>query len=445
MNQENGQLYLFDQIRKEARWLKISPDIFDDVVQEAWLLSLDYAQNKGKKLTDLSKTEVKYRCLEAKRKISQSYKEISVEEEWFDSVVDEPTITQEIIRKEMKNTSLPGDYFDRLDWLLRVHPGLKLTDHQVRVSHLMLYDAKYGWQIKYAQKHGISRQAISKTVSIVRKKIAWAADLLRLIDGDVDYFFDRHGKEWYSKAFRINLISLFRPQMGTKVDPQLTKLFLPLQESITAKAIRTLEQEINHIKSGNSPRPDNMALGNNLLYTVEYMSNFSFAKSDTIKEISNKGKGLGPFFDLALDKSLYGGQAWMEQYTGWLSEQLKTEDQLGKDYANYHLAYYHAVPQNKARDFLQSAGTMIFEDFSYPVIITRTYDNMRNSFYNKHPELLDLNFLRLLLIKKHFPLQPQSLPLSSQQALKTIAQKSLHSKNHLVAHKAEEFLATIDH
>lgn len=458
MDQRSAQLRIFERLRKEAVWLRLPPNIFEDVVQEAWLLTLGYAAQVGKSLDDLSQTELKFRCLEARRKIRSPYQEKSLEEKWLelsgtdsDLVGADLPAVGEIVETEAGIIGVSPDRLDRLVWLLEIHPALKLTPHQRTLWDLMRRKGEHGWQADYARERAITRQAVSKTAAVIKEKASRAAALLRLAEGDIDYFFGRYGQEWNSLPLRFTLTELFRPRLGVKVAPKLIKLFLPLKKAIVDKAARVLEEEIRYVNTGNSPRPENLALGGNLFYLADHMEDYlpdvmpySSIKS-IAEEISRKGIIIGPYFNIAfkLYRHLYDSGSWVKKYIEWLNERFQSGDQTGKDYANYHLAYYHAVPRSKKAEFLRSVGRTPLNEFSYPEIISRTYINTRNSFYVKKPGLLDLNFLRLLLIKKHFPLEMNYLPLSSRHALKVLSQKALHSKEPLVVRGAEEILASV--
>lgn len=446
MDQEVAQLRVFERLRTATAWLRVPPDIFDDVVQEAWLLTLDYAAKSGKSLDDLSNTEFRFRCLEATRKIRSPYQERFLGEDVIELAAEKLPITEEIVDAEIKTSDSSEGRLSRLMWLLEVHPVLKLTDHQRTLWDLMRRKDKHGWQVDYARGHLITRQAVNKTAATIRKKVTRAADLVRLAEGELDYFFDRYGKEWNPWSLRSILTELFRPRLGIQVPPELIRLFLPLQKSILEQAVRILEEETRQVKAGNVPRPEKVALGTNLFYLADHMADY-LKNSSLIKSVSEemyrKAINLGPFFDIAFKfhSYLHGSGNWVGKYIEWFNERFQVSDQSGRDYANYHLAYYHAIPPVKKVEFLKSAGTAMPEEFSYPEIISCTYINTRNSFYVRNPSLLDVNFLRFMLIKKHFPLDQRLLPLSTQYALKTLAEKALHSREPLVIQGAEEILA----
>jgi len=442
MSQENLQLQLFKRIKDEARWLRLRPDIFDDVVQEAWLLALDYAEKKGKGLDDFSKTEIKYRCLEAKRKIAQPHKEISVDEEWFSSAPANLITSQEIVREETPESS--QGKLDRLDWILSVHPSLRLTNNQLKISNLLLYNGKRGWQTSYANKHGISRQAVNKTTVAIKNKITWANDLLRLIDGDIDYFFEVYGQQWNSPLLRSNLNSLFRPQLGTEINQELVELLKPLKKSMMTKSINLIEKEIRGKRFDGELNSKNIALSTNIFYLADNMKHSSLTES-VAENIWNISKDTGPFFDIAfgLYEYLYQKGNWVKRYNEWLIDRLVNNDSLGRSYADYHLAYYRAIPQAKIEEFMIAKDHIDLGPFSYTKIISNTYNNIRNSFYAHDSNLLDMNFLRFLAIKKYYPLNPNTLSLNNRQSLKTIAQKLLHSENPFVISEAEKLLNNI--
>lgn len=444
MDQEAAQLRVFERLRKAAAWLRVPPDVFEDVVQEAWLLALDYAVKSGKSLDDLSNTEFRFRCLEAKRKIIAPHQERFLGEDVIELAAQKLPTTEEIVGAEIKTSDSSEGRLSRLTWLLEVHPVLKLTDHQRALWDLMRREGKHGWQVDYARGHLITPQAVNKTVAAIRKKVIRAADLVRLAEGDIDYFFNRYGREWNSRSLRVTLIDLFRPQLGAGVNPELTQLFLPLQKSFTERAAGILQEEIRHITAGNQPRPENLAFGINIFYSADNMVYSPLLKS-VAEDICRTGKKIGPFFDIAFTRYryLYSADCWIERYLGWLDEGLRINDPIGRNYANYHLVYYHAVPESDRVKFLRSVGNNTFSKFSYPIIISRAYDNVRNSLYAQNRRLLDLNFLRFLMIKKYFPLELNSLPLYSRHTLKILAQGAIHSKEPLVVRGAEEILTSV--
>lgn len=448
MEQKDAQLRLFERIKEQAWWLGKPHTIFDDLVQEAWLLTLDYAQKRGKRLDELSKTELRFRCFEAKRKIIAPYQEQFFGEDFIELAAEKLPAIEDIVGAEIKTSDSFEGRLSRLTWLLELHPVLKLTDYQRVLWGLMRREDKHGWQADYARERLITRQAVNKTTATIRKKITLTADLLRLADGDIDYFFNRYGRQWNSRLLRIILVNLFRPQLGVRVNPELVQFFLPLQNSFIKKATNILQEEVKHITADNPARPENLALGCNLFYLADHMadhrSNSSLLTS-VAEEILKDGGRIEPFFDVAfkLYKYLHSDSSLVKKYNDWLHERLEINDQSGRDYANYHLAYYHSISEVKKSEFLKSAGKAVPEEFSYQEIISCTYVNTKNSFYAKNLRLLDLNFLRFLLIKKHFPFDQRLLPLHSQHALKILAQQALHSKESLVVRGAEEILTSI--
>ena len=444
MSQESLQIQLFERIKNEARWLRLRPDIFNDVVQEAWILALDYADQKDKKLEDISKTEIKFRCLEAKRNIVQPYKEISVEEEWFSSAPVKIESVKEIVNEKPKTTLLPQNQIERLDWLLNAHPALRLTDRQADMYQIMIKGEKRGWQTKYAQENDISRQAVSKAAAIVKNKIGWANNLLQLIDGDIDYFFDQYGYEWKSPILKKILRALFRPQLGTEIDPKLTEILKTLKESFLKKSTNLLKKELAKLETDEQLNPKNMILGVNIFYLADNIDHTSLDE-EIAKEIWEAGKNAGPFMDIAfgLYDYLYEKGNWVKRYNKWLEERFKVTDDLGLGYAQYHVTHYNATTQAKVEEFVIARKPIDIKPLSYTRIISNTYNNMRTSFYADNTDLLDMNFLRLIIIKKYYPIEIDKLSKNSLQALKTIAQKSMQSNNSFVSEQATKLLSTL--
>jgi len=443
MEQEAAQLQLLERLRNQAAWLRLPRDIFEDVVQEAWLLALDYAAKTRKNLGDLSQTELRFRCLEAKRKVSTPYQEIFLGEEWFQSTSIDLPKSAEIVEFETKNDSRFKDRTNQLIWLLEAHPALRFTDYQRGIWDLMRHEGKHGWQTAYARQRVVSRQAVAKTVSVIKNKLRAAAALLCLAEGDIDYFFSRYGRQWRPRLLAKTLGDLFRPPLGVKVPPALVQFLLPAQKPILEKATRLLTDELRQLARSGLARPENLALGANLYHSADYMIFNSSDVRSFAEEISNQGTRLGPFFYIlfTIAAKTMGPRYRMEDYVYWLKKRLGSNDKLGRSYADFHIAYYYGVPESERMKLLRLVGNTGFEIVDYSPIISRLYNNIKNSLYNTQPHFLDMNFLKLLLIKKYYPFNPTQLSPHSRYALKTIAEKALHSNEPLVVSGAGEILA----
>lgn len=436
---EADKIRLFERIQQQARWLRVSPPLLDDLIQQAWILALEYADKNKKGLSELSETELKFRCQEAYRQVRAPFREQSTDAKWLEEapgpvIIDEPIIT---------TTS----YTDRLEWLLDIHPHLKLTAHQKELWQMLKTGSTRGWQTAYAQQQGLTRQSITNTVRIIKNKVLAATTLLRLINGDIDYFFENFIRGWSPGNLGRVLWDLFRHPLGINIPRELQQAILPLQPVIMRTAFRVLQQESRNLDYGRSIDHQNLARGYNLFYSGIYIDLTSPISIDINNMIENlpASKTLN-FFNIAfvIGNYIINPGVRIAEFVDWLIEKLERDDTIGKMYANYNIIYYQGEKNNEKAKFLKTVGNNFIVDYDYGLIISRLYQNMCNSLYaQRFPRLLDINFLRILVMKKYFPFDPSHLSNQSRNALKTITQKALHSPTPFVVRRAEELLATI--
>ena len=79
----------------------------------------------------------------------------------------------------------------------------------------------------------------------------------------------------------------------------------------------------------------------------------------------------------------------------------------------------------------------------YETVIRRLYANIRIARYATS-EWLDINILRVILMQKYFPFSQHPISVHSRNALITICQKSLHSKDPFVVAHAERLLYEVN-
>ncbi len=435
---EADKIRLFERIKQQARWLRVSPPLLDDLIQQAWILALEYADKKKKGLSELSATELKFRCQEAYRQVRTPFREQTTTTEWLEEVPGS------VITKEVSPTT---SYTDRLEWLLDVHPHLKLTTHQKELWPRLKTGSTRGWQTVYARRQGLTRQDISNAVRTIKNKVVAATALLRLIDGDIDHFFENFIQGWSPGNLGRVLWDLFRHPLGINVPRELQQAVLPLQPVIIRTALRVLQQESHRLDYGHSIDHQNLARGYNLFYSGLYMDLTAPISIDINNMIENlPASKTFNFFNLAFVVGNYiiNPDVRITEFIDWLIERLGCDDKIGKIYANYNIVYYQSEKNNEKVRFLKTVGNNFIVDYDYELIISRLYQNMRNSLYaQRFPRLLDINFLRILVMKKYFPFDPSHLPDRSRNALKTMAQKALHSPTSFVVRQAEELLATI--
>ena len=454
MATNDQKLKLYERVQKISRWIGIDEELRNDLANEAWISLLDYAAKQQKDLGNISTTEIKYRCLEAARNVRQNNKEKSVESELLIGTSDERA--NEMIQIEdvhsLQNSALARDAksigIDNINWILQNHPKLRLTDHQWNL--LRISQNKNGrWKADYAREHKVTRQNISKTTQIIAKKVEAAIDLLNLINGDVDQFFQKYASGFFSgNPLRNVLWSIFRPPKGTKVKEQLWDSILPLQQLLLDKATQVILQENRRIAMGQSPDPRQLAVGYNLFYTGVY-SNIKNNKGaiKLTESVNNLMATTKKSNFKMMNIAVMGGfssssSSLFDQYKEWLKNETLHHDSEGLRSVNYFLAYYDGASVNDYLKILNTDGRNRVHNINYALMVKRLYENLKNTWYDDS-NLQDMNYIKLLLLFSYFPPQFSKLPQYTLNSVLTLSQKALHSKDLFVIQEAKKVLSSI--
>lgn len=429
MNREAQKIRLFERVREISRWAPVRPEDRQDLIQEAWLLCLEYAGKRGKNLETVSNTEIKHRCYEAARQLWP--KEITLT---FEPAEDD---FSEIRRAETEKDAVKK--VADIEWILKNHPTIKLSPRQWEIyNELKNVTARTQnlWKAHYARKLGVTRQDIYNIERRVKRKVEIINDLSRFLQGDILYFLHKYSPRW-----PVNPIvrkAIIQPLRSAPVSNQI------------ASRLRALHKEINNELTSflNSPlqrNSDSIPRAAILDYFLDVhvltdINSFSHSSLAAIKTPMPNNQ----FIDISVRnslnyRSLIGDNSPFSEYNERIKYFIKYPDRESLRLAGYTICVYGITDTTHIHKYMESGGKVIPPITNPAPIIKSTYRNMREKFYASSEAAVDYNFLRMLLALK----QGSSLPLTktSRNTLKIICQKSRHSSDPFVVREAEKMLA----
>lgn len=321
-------------------------------------------------------------------------------------------------------------------------PTLRLTRRQKRILH-MSHARKRGWQTKLAQTESLSIQAVSKSLHQAERKAKVIQLFSRLLNGDVDSFFQGITQGWQSPNLRKQIWPLLKP--GVERLPFLREALEQIEEPLLRQTRERFHKAKGLCLQENPllPKARNFAITYNLLVTTTYIC--GQGARELLEELQESCPDWRVFwllrrmvargFHLLEDENLQG------EYRAQLIGEIQHPDQPGslRD-ARYILAYFDAVDSKYPYFYLSSNGRQAPAAgcINYPRLIREAFVNIREPMYREYPIRNDTNFLRLLLIFKCYP---QNLTCSrSRNALRVICQIARHSSDPFVRDASGEVL-----
>lgn len=457
ITQAQGQTTaLFERIAKIGQWVGVPHDLKDDLIQEAWILCTEYAQKRGKPIESLSNTEIRLRCFEARRKILPQTREVLVDDisSFCDSRESQNALIvpsqQETLEDIMRDEEIrkQSANLEKLQWVLEVHPTLKLTPRQAELWQIYRGSPYGRWRADRARNLGVTRQNVSNIVRVVRKKAEAAADLIRLWEGDVLPFFEKYGKEWARTPVRKLIWDVLRYHTGVDLPLTLREHFIPLQSAMVDYAYGIFDEQ--RMKMGQNGEGDaaKLAMGYNLLISGVHIEPADSVTQKKVFQLRGNFSQDVPRIPWVLYRfveraaHLADGNA-RGDHRAQLKEWIYTKVKEGRAFANYALAYYECVDIACAHKFIAHDGKCDFPCINYAPMISRLYNNARIPRYSTSTVWMDINFLRIALAHAHYSLSQNSISNNSRNALITICQKSLHSRDPFVVSQAERLLHTL--
>ncbi len=327
----------------------------------------------------------------------------------------------------------------RFHLVLRHHPALQLTPWQEEL-HRLSFQKPRGWQNQLARRRGVTRQAITNTVRVLRRKIEAATDFIRLSDGAVRPVFEKYTTGWATAPIRTLLWDMLRPKQGKDDVRELRDLLLSVQKQVFNEATDILDRQMKLKYRTGALDHQQLSLGYNMLISSAHIQSnrpdllriISAISSDTAKSSWLVYR----FFERA--QHLFDHQA-CEAHRQWLKEKIAIPDEEGARFARYALTYYGGTSSATAMRFLQSDGEIFEGAYAYAPVLSRLYKNMQIPRYDS-PTWDDINFLRIVLLLQHLPLGTSALPAGSKNALLVLCQQAQHSRDLFVANHAELML-----
>ena len=447
MDGESKKTQLFARIKNQAKWIMANPSLREDLIQEAWLLACEYAEKRGKPYDELSSTEIKYRCLEAAKKVRSPANELPLEIQTEDGVIAREVVSPENVLEDILAREETNRYTrnaEKLAWVLINHPALHLTPRQAALWQIYRDNATGRWRAAYAREHGVTRQNISNITRVIKRKVQAGADLIRLWDGDVDYFFDRYNTGWAPAPIRNLIWYLFRDRADVKIYPEIIENFRAVQGMVLKRAHQLFKKERQLIQDGAMPDAKRLTLGYNLLISAARIDSESRGAHEMVQELSAVPVSVSWLIRrFALRGAHLIDIRERERHKAEIIEHITKPSEEGRRFAQYAIGYYAGFNAASTKKVLESDGRVALDTLNYQPVISRLYDNVRIPWYTQAPLWSDINFLRLALMATYFPFEHAAIPAHTLNAITTICQKTLHSEDNFVVSEAEKLLAKI--
>lgn len=388
----------------------------------------------------LSFFEIKLRCLEARRKILPDVREIAgFDETAMNAVPDSRDIVSDLLQAEDVGR-LRADA-RKVSWILQEHPKLKLSARQRALWNIYRGNPFGRWGSAYAHEHGVTRQDISNIRRTVRRKVEAAADLARLWDGDVRWFFSKHTRGWMDAKSSQILRPIIYPRVGTTVPLAMRDATIRLLKPMMELGRRILLEE----EGPRLPRGDasfnRMAIGYHLLQISALAAPREPSAATAMTALTDELHLPGVFHYIADVLRRNVSVAALEEQHGMLREAVlsgKTAEVNRED-----LFYYRAVPSYVLRQYIVSNGRSDIVDIDAAAFISWSYQNLLITKYATSGLWQDFNFLRVVHVLRRWGRPVASLEPASRNALRTIIQKTLHSTDVVVSREAEFLLSKL--
>jgi len=418
---------ILGRISSVARQVGIRKGLQGDLIQETWLRCAEYARKNGRLIQGLSPTEIRFRCLEARR-----------------SLLPHNLLGAEIVGSASVDPILPeesGKNQNLVDELLSSHPTLRLTPLQSDLWSTCREDPDGRWKAAKARELGCSRQNVANIVGLVRKKVRDAVEISRLLEGDLLPFFQKTNSGWAPAPLRHLVWSLLRNKSGDSIPESLRGRFEAIEGPMMNLALQTLEREDLRIQRGDPLDSTRLSLAYNLLVTAFHIRPEGTLARQGLDELMAKIPARSwVLYRFVLRAGHLANPRHREAHKEWLKERILKRDEEGLHFAGYAIAYYGGTPEAETRQLLEGDGKSVPRSFSYEPVLQRLYDNIQIPRYSSSPVWMDINFLRIVLMEAHFPFDSHPLSPCGRNTLRILCQKSLHSRDPFVVESAGGFL-----
>lgn len=443
MEKETQQIKLWERIRTQSRWVFVGSNLKEDLTQEAYLLAVEYAEKNNKPLSELSNTEIKFRCFEAARKLR--LKEITSLEDAgiFEAIPSEENIFENVVRAEEEKIN--SQKIAEVEWILQNHPALSLTPIQ-RTIYNELKEVtprtQNIWKAYYARQLGVTRQDIYNIAKVVRRKFEFARDFTELCNGNVSEFFTKYGSEWVSPFMRRGILNVLLGKRFSEESSPIINRLRKLYDSMQKYAQEIL---INQVKkhSDGSFNSTQLARGYHLFMATVWTNPLKAKSwlSELKSEIPHDKWILKRIASYGLRyHSFMNDWMYVERYREWLKYLITHDVNESEWFAGYIVCSYGGGSEY-GQEFLRSGGKFVFPSINTVEVIKETYKKLFTEGYKEYEVLSDIIFLRLILVFKNYP--TQNLRKNAVNSLITLCQKSMHSKDLYVSKEAEKLLIKI--
>lgn len=328
---------------------------------------------------------------------------------------------------------------ENMQLVLQHHPRLSLTAWQSELVS-SCRGRSYGWQNRLARRRNTSRQSVTNVLRAAQRKIEAARDFSDLSRGAIVLVFKKYSTGWATTPVRRLLWDALRPIHDRRPSLVLQKMLLPIQEELVRETLRVFSRTLARKHRGERIDGQELALAYNMLITAAHIESRNPAITKLLSEFDRQTHRRSWIVHRFIRRALhlFDHQA-CEAHRHWLREKIARSDAEGKRFTTYALLYYGGAGDDVALRFLESDGRAEIRAYSYVPVLARLYTNMQIPRYDS-PLWDNINFLRLVLLAKHFPLTLAALPPGSRNSVRVLCQQALRSTDSLVAEYAERLL-----
>ncbi len=405
------------------------------VDREEWVVEaankcIEYALGENKTISKLSYTVLSYRL---KNSLATLKRHAEKRIEGEGQFIHDKEAHQDYLNKDTNSSSHIADLESEstLDLILKHHPKLALSSGEVSLLEKIKNGEISGrYKADLARQGGVTRQTIYGIEKSLKKKCTLANDLYLLIDrSDIEPFFKKHALTWQAPEVKTGIWNVLKDSKKYK---QISDKFLVLQDSmmmIAYEKLTILDKIISQKRQLNS---EEITIAYHLLVTSAYIEQEK-AKSLLDSLTFDCNNWLLQRFVLRA-KHIINYNNIRSEYIEWMKYLIQNvDDRESRYFANYVAGYYGSVDNEITNAILVNSGDASFRSIDTTKIVKEIYENITEKQYKSSKELLIINFCRLRLIQKHFPMKPKEIKENTKNSLKTICQNILrHTNDHFM-------------
>ena len=438
MLNESEKILLLNRIKENSKFIYIDSIVDDeDLANQTWLYCIEIINKDNLNVHDLPTIWFRHRCQEVSKRSEFRSKILTLDIERAKAVSngEYDNFLNKIIESEEVKLNL--NKYEEIKYILTSHPKMSLSAKQWIILNKIESinpNEKNIWKATFAEELGVTRQAISKSSKLVQKRIDFSKDLLNLWSGDIYSFFVKHASDWLAPGVRKYVWSVLKP------DFDRSDFYTSRFNTIIGEIYKICFEILDKFKKTKYNDPKELSILYNLIVTAVYID--IDKANDFVSELKYTNANswlLGRF--IARASHLVKVKDYRETYNEWLKYLIKNnQSRESRKFADYIICYYGGVSAQTMSRYLFSGGDFQLQNPLVDIVITESYINISEKLYKGSQVLLDLNYLRMILVLKVYYIDIHKLTCKRKNAIYTMSQIALKSNDTFVSNEAFKVL-----